>query len=53
MSQDVEWKGFFAHFISLSLLLPDSNAVHQAIIKNENYHNVSKEQVMKYYKSSN
>ncbi len=43
-------EGLRALVFSLSLLLPDSNAVYQAIIKNEGYRNVSKEQVMRYYK---
>lgn len=43
-------EGLRALVFSLSLLLPDSNAVYQAVIKNESYHNVSREQVMKYYK---
>lgn len=43
-------EGLRALVLSLSLLLPDSNAVYQAIIKNEGYCNVSREQVMKYYK---
>ncbi len=42
--------GLRALVISLSLLLPDSDTVYQAVIKNEDYSNVSKEQVMKYYR---
>lgn len=42
--------GLRALVFSLSLLLPDSDAVYQAIIKNEGYSNVSREQVMKYYR---
>ena len=44
-------EGLRALVFSLSLLLPDSDAVYQAIIKNEDYSNVSKEQVMKYYRA--
>lgn len=43
-------EGLRALVFSLSLLLPDSNAVYQAVIKNEVYGNISREQVMKYYK---
>ncbi|MCM1047993.1 MAG: Rpn family recombination-promoting nuclease/putative transposase [Clostridiales bacterium] len=43
-------EGLRALVFSLSLLLPSIDAVHQAIIRNEDYKNVSKEQVMKYYK---
>lgn len=43
--------GLRALVFSLSLLLPDSDAVYQTIIKNEGYNNVSKEQVMKYYRA--
>lgn len=42
--------GLRALVVSLSLLLPDSDTVYQAVINNEDYSNVSKEQVMKYYK---
>lgn len=42
--------GLRALVVSLSLLLPDSDTVYQAVIKNEDYSNVSKEQVMKYYR---
>lgn len=42
--------GLRALVISLSLLLPDSDTVYQAVIKNEDYSNISKEQVMKYYR---
>lgn len=34
---------------SLSLLLPDFDAVYQAVIRNEDYKSVTKEQAMKYY----
>ncbi|MCM1047811.1 MAG: hypothetical protein NC433_05235 [Clostridiales bacterium] len=43
-------EGLRALIVSLSLLLPSIDAVHQAVIKNEAYRNVSKEQVEKYYK---
>lgn len=44
-------EGLRALVFSLSLLLPDSDAVYQAIIKNEGYNNISKEQIMKYYRA--
>lgn len=43
-------EGLRALVFSLSLLLPSLDAVHQAVIRNEAYRNVSKEQVEKYYK---
>ncbi|MCM1262511.1 MAG: Rpn family recombination-promoting nuclease/putative transposase [Butyrivibrio sp.] len=43
-------EGLRALVFSLSLLLPSLDAVHQAVIRNEDYRNVSREQVKKYYK---
>ena len=43
-------QGLRALVLSLSLLLPSLDAVHQAVIRNEDYKNVSKEQIKKYYK---
>ncbi|MCM1439646.1 MAG: Rpn family recombination-promoting nuclease/putative transposase [Roseburia sp.] len=43
-------KGLRALVLSLSLLLPSLDAVHQAVINNEDYRNVSREQVKKYYR---
>lgn len=34
---------------TLKDLLHDFNAVYEAIIKNDSYHNITKEQVRKYY----
>lgn len=43
-------EGLRALVVSLNLLLPDFDSIYQAIIKNEDYSSVSREQVMKYYK---
>lgn len=43
-------EGLRALVVSLSFLLPSIDAVHQAVIRNEAYRNVSREQVEKYYK---
>lgn len=42
--------GLRALVLSLSLLLPSLDAVHKAVIKNEDYRDVSREQVKKYYR---
>lgn len=45
-------KGLKALVDSLKIFLPDFDALYDAVIKNEDYKNATKEQVRKYYDCS-